>query len=708
MANPIFTNEKSVRSLTEFEFLHDPSDKNSKLGIGSFASVKLAKEKKTGKQRAVKIIDMHPSKITSSDLHNIRTEITIHRKLEHPNIVQFHDYIQKDHHMYLVLEYAESGNLYSYIHKRKTHLPSEEIFRFFYQSCLAIQYLHQNDVLHRDIKPENLLLDKHKNIKLCDFGWSTRRITEKRLTFCGTYEYMAPEIVYKKPYDYRVDIWSLGVLLYELIHKEAPYKGRSLPEITKSLEKSHIQFSSRTPPEAKDLILKILKNNPNERLSIAQILAHPWVQSQLTPEEDDSLEIEEVVVVSPRELCPANTQSVYCESPKQKLRRDNEHFKSEIIMASDDGIFAEILNSKTRKNSHNHLYNSFNMPCSTKNIERSKERTQEKENRDKSKFINIAKTLSQGDAQHKGPLQNLAMNGLTTKTADENLSTIREHVKSSPSLAQKAFEKACLDDKSGRSNLEKKRRIFENTMLSPTFKTKVDTIMLQLSSHTTTHKMTDRTPSLFTSKNQMPAQTPSSEVPIGFKYSDENSYFGTSSSSTRAKTDLENSRVLTMRNNSAKSNLQKKLSIAKAETFTTLTSPLAHTTLTTRSKMNTRGSETLDQENNFGLTQKFFGGEGPKSTTTKSFANVLSNTDQNKTKGHDRLGSEIFLKKLQKGYEGKKKQIFKGAEEMSSGSLHISSLSERRNENKENKKGMMKDKENQQMKFREDYGRWEF
>lgn len=701
MSNPIFTNEKSTRSLSEFEFIHSPSDKNSKLGIGSFASVKLAKEKKSGKQHAIKIIAMDPAKITSSDLHNIRTEITVHRSLDHPNIIQFHDYIQKDHNVYLVLEYAESGNLYSYIHKRKSLLP-EEIFRFFYQTCLAVQYLHQNDVLHRDLKPENLLLDKHRNLKLCDFGWSARRITEKRLTFCGTYEYMAPEIVQKKPYDYRVDIWSLGVLLYELIHKEAPYKGRSLSEITKSLSKSHIEFGPSAHPEAKDLILKILRTNPTDRLSIAQILSHPWVQSHLSPEEDDSLQVEEFVL-SPRELRPANMQSVYCESPKQIVRRDNENFKSEIIMTSNDGIFGEILESKTRKNSHNHLYSSFNMPCSTKNKDRSKDRTQDREKKEKSKFVNIAKTLNQSEAHSKAPLQESAFNGVSNKPNDENLSVLREHIKSSPSLAQKALEKAGLDEKTIRSNLEKKRKIFENNLLSPTFRTKVDSIMLELSSHTTTHKMTDRTPSLLTSKHQ-PAQTPASEVPIGFKYSDENTFYG-ASSSMRAKTDQESTRGLSMRNN-IKSTFQKKIGLVKADTFSSLASPIAHTTLTTRSKMNSRGSDVLDQENL--ASPKFFVGEVTKSMTTKNFGNVLGSSDQNKFKGHDRFGSDIFLKKLQKEYGSKKKPSVKTSQEISSGTLHISSLSERRNENKENKKELIREKENP-LKFREEYaGRWEF
>jgi len=81
--------------------------------------------------------------------------------------------------MYLILDYAEHGNLYGYMHKKK-NLTDNEVFRFFHQTCLAIQYLHQNDILHRDLKPENLLLDKNFNIKLCDFGWSAQRIHEKR------------------------------------------------------------------------------------------------------------------------------------------------------------------------------------------------------------------------------------------------------------------------------------------------------------------------------------------------------------------------------------------------------------------------------------------------------------------------------------------------------------------------------------------------
>lgn len=100
-------------------------------------------------------------------------------------------------------------------------MPERVALRFFYQTVLAVDYLHRLGILHRDIKPENLLLDRDFNIKLCDFGWSCRwNPREPRTSICGTYEYMSPEIVLDQRHDSKVDTWCLGVLLYELLHGE--------------------------------------------------------------------------------------------------------------------------------------------------------------------------------------------------------------------------------------------------------------------------------------------------------------------------------------------------------------------------------------------------------------------------------------------------------------------------------------------------------
>jgi len=282
---------KPTHTLSDFEFVHDPKDKRSKLGVGSFATVKLAKEKKTGKSYALKMIDVDRKKASKTDIQNLKREIGIHKDLDHPNIVKFHGYIQQDNLIYLILDYAEHGNLYSYMHRKKT-LTDKEVFKFFYQTCLAIDYLHQNNIIHRDLKPENLLLDKDFNIKVCDFGWSAYHISQERKTFCGTYEYMAPEIVNKKTYDYRVDIWALGILLFELIHSKAPFQGRSVQEIKTSLSKSQITFGPNIQEDAKDLIQRILQDNPTNRIQIEQILSDVWVTSRLEKEQPAQKAIE--------------------------------------------------------------------------------------------------------------------------------------------------------------------------------------------------------------------------------------------------------------------------------------------------------------------------------------------------------------------------------------------------------------------------------
>ena len=94
---------------------------------------------------------------------------------------------------------------------------------YFTQTCSAVNFLHSNNLVHRDLKPENLLLDSNNNLKLCDFGWCTEISFGNRDTICGTCEYMAPEIINEQPYNCSIDIWSLGVLLYELLHGYSPF-----------------------------------------------------------------------------------------------------------------------------------------------------------------------------------------------------------------------------------------------------------------------------------------------------------------------------------------------------------------------------------------------------------------------------------------------------------------------------------------------------
>ncbi len=169
--------------------------------------------------------------------------------------------------------------------------------KIFYQTALAIQYLHERNVIHRDIKPENILFDKNFNVKLCDFGWSCVNDQEDvRTSVCGTYEYMSPEIVNEKSHTDKVDIWCLGILLYELLHGYPPFKADNMEEIQQEFNQMNIMINQTISPDCKDLLQRILKVDKNRRYDIDEILEHPAI-TKLMPEFEKPISNEEFLVM---------------------------------------------------------------------------------------------------------------------------------------------------------------------------------------------------------------------------------------------------------------------------------------------------------------------------------------------------------------------------------------------------------------------------
>ena len=251
------------------------------LGSGSFGRVYLVSHNDSKKLFALKVIDKRKLMVSYGKLDIIYNEINIHSKLAHENIIKLYNVNEDNENINIILEYAENGNLFELISKEKTGLEESKAFDYFIQVVNAVYYLHSNNIIHRDIKPENILIGNDNKIKLCDFGWAKELTLENRSTFCGTVEYMAPEIVGSENYDYSVDIWSLGILLYELLFGHSPFKANNTKNVIlniKTHELTYDENNKKISNSCKDLIQKLLVSNPQKRLKIKDILEHPFVK----------------------------------------------------------------------------------------------------------------------------------------------------------------------------------------------------------------------------------------------------------------------------------------------------------------------------------------------------------------------------------------------------------------------------------------------
>jgi tRNA A-37 threonylcarbamoyl transferase component Bud32 len=196
------------------------------IGSGAFGEIYLITNKFDGKTFALKKVNKDKIKENGLDFSIIIREINTNFKFVHKNITRLYDYFEDKYAFYLLMEFVENGNLFNEIQKTNG-INEEKAIKYFVDISSAVFFLHENNFIHRDIKPENCLIDENDNVKLCDFGWTVEispGSSGERMTFCGTYEYMAPEIVKEIPYNHMIDIWSLGILLYELLHSFSPFR----------------------------------------------------------------------------------------------------------------------------------------------------------------------------------------------------------------------------------------------------------------------------------------------------------------------------------------------------------------------------------------------------------------------------------------------------------------------------------------------------
>jgi len=269
------SNSEADKAVTEGKDVHTRYEPQDKLGKGSYGEVILMKDKITNQPVAVKIIDKRGIN-TPQMKKALKNEIEIHKHLVHENIIKMLGYIESNKSMYIIMEYASAGSLFQLI-RRRGKLSEKEAFFFFTQTCSAIHFLHSQNLMHRDIKPENLLLTDKGEIKLCDFGCCVGFDEKTRIEFCGTVEYMAPELFKKERYDEKIDIWSLGILLYEMLHGYTPYMGKTEKDTIAKIKEGKMIFRN-VSEDAKELIEAAVNTDPKLRLEVWEILIHPWVK----------------------------------------------------------------------------------------------------------------------------------------------------------------------------------------------------------------------------------------------------------------------------------------------------------------------------------------------------------------------------------------------------------------------------------------------
>ncbi|KAF6083858.1 doublecortin like kinase 1 [Phyllostomus discolor] len=266
------------------------------IGDGNFAVVKECVERSTAREYALKIIKK--SKCRGKE-HMIQNEVSILRRVKHPNIVLLIEEMDVPTELYLVMELVKGGDLFDAITSTNKYT-ERDASGMLYNLASAVKYLHSLNIVHRDIKPENLLVYEHqdgsKSLKLGDFGLAT--IVDGPLyTVCGTPTYVAPEIIAETGYGLKVDIWAAGVITYILLCGFPPFRGSGDDQevLFDQILMGQVDFPSpywdNVSDSAKELITMMLLVDVQPRFSAVQVLEHPWVNDDGLPESEHQLSV---------------------------------------------------------------------------------------------------------------------------------------------------------------------------------------------------------------------------------------------------------------------------------------------------------------------------------------------------------------------------------------------------------------------------------
>ncbi|NXS04583.1 ULK3 kinase, partial [Oxylabes madagascariensis] len=257
------------------------------LGSGTYATVYKAYRKRDTRE-VVAIKCVNKRSLNRASVENLLTEIEILKTIRHPNIVELKDFQWDSDHIYLIMEFCAGGDLSRFIRTRRM-LPEKVARVFLQQLACALKFLHDRNISHLDLKPQNILLSAPENpqLKLADFGFAQYMSPwDEKHVLRGSPLYMAPEMVCRQHYDARVDLWSVGVILYEALFGKPPFASQSFAELEEKIRSDRaVELPSRPQLslECRDLLGQLLERDPRKRISFECFFAHPFVDMEHVP-----------------------------------------------------------------------------------------------------------------------------------------------------------------------------------------------------------------------------------------------------------------------------------------------------------------------------------------------------------------------------------------------------------------------------------------
>ncbi|XP_055902706.1 serine/threonine-protein kinase polo [Eupeodes corollae] len=251
---------------------------------------------KGGFAKCYEIIDVetnnvYAGKIVSKKLmmkHNqkekMTQEISIHKSLNHKNVVKFHGFFDDSLNVYIVLELCKKRSMME-LHKRRKVITDYECRYYIYQIIEGVKYLHDNRIIHRDLKLGNLFLNDQLHVKIGDFGLATRIEFEgeRKKTLCGTPNYIAPEILTKKGHSFEVDIWSIGCVMYTLLVGQPPFETKTLKDTYTKIKKCEYRVPNFMRKSAATMVIAMLQSNPDKRPTIRELLNFEFINASEVP-----------------------------------------------------------------------------------------------------------------------------------------------------------------------------------------------------------------------------------------------------------------------------------------------------------------------------------------------------------------------------------------------------------------------------------------